>query len=448
MAPTLAMSITGSEASRLLGRAAPLAFLMASVGVAFVCYGFARLAAHFSHAGSVYAFAGNTLGPRAGFVTAWAYLLTYLVFPPVSIAGIALFTKAFLEGTGIASSVDWFPIALVAWAVIWVLAAQGIRPTTRSLLLFEGVSMLLILVLVGVIYARLGFHDAPGGQPFSWDFLRLPNGVSSSTVALAATVGFLSFAGFEAAGSAGEEATEPRRMIPRAIYAAVLLGAVFYVLCMVAQTLGFGTDAGGVNAFSSAPAPLGQLGRDYVGSAMADALNFGAAISALGAALGGVIVGARLVFAFSRDGLGVRRFADVSPRTGVPSLALAFMMAVYLVELLAFGLAGATVIHTFFYLATIGVLSLLLMYVSTNAGAFRLLVLQERRYWELLPIMLGAAFAAYTFYRNVYPVPAHPFNVFPYVVGGWIAVGIVITLLVPGFTRRIGAQLAERSTGP
>src|ERR1700761_4437812 len=67
MAPTLAMSVTGVAAAGELGRAAPLAFAVAALGVGLVAYGFVRLAGEFSHAGSVYAFVGNTLGPRAGF---------------------------------------------------------------------------------------------------------------------------------------------------------------------------------------------------------------------------------------------------------------------------------------------------------------------------------------------------------------------------------------------
>ena len=67
MAPTLAMSVTGVAAANALGRAAPLAFAFAALGVGLVAYGFVRLAGEFSHAGSVYAFVGNTLGPRPGF---------------------------------------------------------------------------------------------------------------------------------------------------------------------------------------------------------------------------------------------------------------------------------------------------------------------------------------------------------------------------------------------
>src|SRR5215472_14606215 len=72
MAPTLAMATTGVAAAALLGRAAPLAFAVAALGVGVVAYGFVRLAGEFSHAGSVYGFVGNTLGPRPGFLAGWA----------------------------------------------------------------------------------------------------------------------------------------------------------------------------------------------------------------------------------------------------------------------------------------------------------------------------------------------------------------------------------------
>ena len=323
MAPTLAMSVTGVAAAKALGRAAPLAFAVAALGVGLVAYGFVRLAGEFSHAGSVYAFVGNTLGPRPGFLAGWALLGTYLVFPPVSIMGVAIFGRAFLSTTGLASDADWYPIALAAWVVIWVLAARGVRPTTRSVLAFEVVSVCLILVLMGVIFWRLAAGTAPGGQTLSGDVFVLPPGVGVSTLALAAVAGFLAFAGFESAGSLGEESLVPTRMIPRAIITAVAFGAVFYVACIVAQTLGFGTSAAGVSAFQHSQAPLGELAERYVGTTLASLLDLGAVLSALGAGLGGVTVAARMMFAFGRDGLASRRLSGVSAATGVPQRALA-----------------------------------------------------------------------------------------------------------------------------
>ena len=40
---------------------------------------------------------------------------TYIVFPPVSVLGMAVFTQAFPRHTGIVTGADWLPIALVSW---------------------------------------------------------------------------------------------------------------------------------------------------------------------------------------------------------------------------------------------------------------------------------------------------------------------------------------------
>src|SRR3712207_8056067 len=56
-----------------------------------------------------------------------------------------------------------------------------------------------------VIVAKLVAGDAPRGQELTLDVFDVPDGTAISTVALAATFGFLSFAGFESAGSRSEE---------------------------------------------------------------------------------------------------------------------------------------------------------------------------------------------------------------------------------------------------
>ena len=444
MAPTLAMSITGGAAAQLLGRAATLAFVLAAVGVALVASGFIQLSGRFSHAGSVYAFVGLTLGPRAGFLAGWALLGTYLVFPPVSILGVAVFGQAFLRSSHIAAQVDWLPLAIAGWALIWLLAARGIRPTTRSLLALEGLSVLLIVALMVVIYARLGTGHGPAGQVVTADVVRLPPGVALSTVALAATAGFLAFAGFESAGSLGEESRRPTHSIPRAMIAAIGIGAALYIACIAAQSLAFGTDAAGVRAFAGSSAPLGDLAQSYVGAPLADALNLGALFSAIAAGLGGVTVAARMLFAFGRDGLAPRRLQELSGTAGVPRVALAVEMAVCLVLLVAFRLGGATALHAFFYLATVGVLNLLVMYILTNLGAVR--QAGGRIGAAILPAA-GALVAGYVLYRQVWPVPGHPYDILPYIVAGWLAAGLALTFARPALVGRAAAGLASHSGG-
>jgi amino acid transporter len=448
MAPTLAMSVTGVATAGQLGRAAPLAFVFAGLGVGLVAFGFVRLAAEFSHAGSVYAFVGRALSPRWGFVAGWALLGTYLVFPPVSIMGVTVFARAFLHSTGLADDPDWYPIALVAWAVIWFLASRGIRPTTRFLLVFEVVSVALIIVLMVAIVVRLatGTHPVSGTGGLSAQVFVLPPGIGVATLALAATSGFLAFAGFESAGSLGEEALAPRREIPRAIWTAVAFGAVFYVACMVTQSLGFGLDASGVDTFRSSQAPLADLADHFVGSALATLLDAGAVLSAVGAGLGGVTVAARMLFAFGRDGLTAGGFGRISARRRVPGRALTFEMVVGFVLLTSFRLAGTAPLDVFFYLATLGVLSLLVMYILTNVAAVRRL--ERRSVLEAILAVAGSGIAAYVLYRNVWPVPAAPFRYFPYGVLGWLLVGLLITVARPGFVAAVARGLARSADEP
>jgi amino acid transporter len=421
MAPTLAISIVGPEPARLVGRAAPLAFGLAAVLVFLVSAGFVRLSAEFASAGSVYAFVGRSVGARAGAFTGWVMLGTYLVFPWVSVAGITVFGLAFLDTVGL-PRVDWYVVALVGWLLVGCLAATGIRPAARALLAFEIVAVLLILVLMGLILAAIGGGTAPRGQAFTASVFVLPDGVPLGSLVLAATLGFLAFAGFESAGSLGEEARLPRRSIPRAMLLTIGLGAVFYVACVAVQVLGFGVDSAGVAAFAGSAAPLSELALSYVGPGMAAGLNLVALVSAVGAGLGCVVVAVRLLFAFARDGLLPAPMSRVSRRTGAPTVALEVELTVGLVLITAFRLAGAAPVRMFFVLATVGVLNLLIMYTITNVAAVRHLRRAGTRPLALVFPAAGALVAVAVLARNVWPPPE---PAIPLVVAGWLALGLL-----------------------
>ena len=45
----------------------------------------------------------------------------------------------------------------------------------------------------------------------------------------------------------------------------------------------------------------------------------------------------------------------------------------------------------------------------------------------------------------LWPVPPHPFDLFPYVVAAWLAVGVAAAFLVPGLAARVDGQLRART---
>jgi amino acid transporter len=446
MAPTAAMALNGVGIAGLIGRAVPLAFLFALIGVLFVSYGISQLTREVSHAGSVYALTGFTLGPRAGFVAGWSLLGTYLCFTVASSAEVGLFFSSFLASTGIADNADWIWIALVSAGLISLIAGGDIRVATRSLLTMEGFSVALIVILVVVIFVKLIAGSAPEGHSASLgDAFSLPSGTTLDAIATASVFGFLSFAGFEGAAALGEETAEPRRNIPRAVFLAPLTIGIFYFFVILAQTLGFGTDDNGVAAFAGSASPLGDLSKTYVGALLEDLINLGATVSAFASALGTATAGSRVLFALSRDSLRPSSpLARISPRSGAPVGALALVMLVGLGGLIGQRIAGTNAVNAFFYPGTIGVLALMVAYIATNLGAIRHLFLGavRRPMWQIVFPVLGIAFLCFTIYKNVKGTAA-PYSHFPWFVLAWLAVGALIVAAAPQVAKRIGERLTS-----
>src|SRR3954465_4796179 len=132
-----------------------------------------------------------------------------------------------------------------------------------------------------------------------------------------------------------------------------------------------------------------------------------------------------MLFALARDALLPTTLGRVSAGTGAPAAALAFVLLLDAAGLIAFAAADTQPMDVFFYLATIGVLSLLVMYVLTNVAAGVFLVRNRRRREALLPAA-GVVVALYVLYRNVWNHYASPFDVFPYVVAAWGLLGVAL----------------------
>jgi amino acid transporter len=444
MAPTAAMALNGVLPAGLVGRAVPLAFLFAAVAIALISYSFIRLTRYFNHAGSSYALAGATLGPRAGFFAGWALLATYSLFIAADIAEIGLFGTSFLHGAGIWHDPSWILVALIGAALAWFLAYGDVKVATRALLSFEGISVTLIVILVVIIFWKVIGGTAPNHQAFTLKPFVPASGTTVGAVAFASVFGLLSFGGFEGAAALGEETNNPRRNIPLAIAVAVGFCGVFYTIVMLAQSLGFGIDAAGIKAFSTSSAPLGDLSKQYVGSGMEDAINFGATLSAFASCLGCAAGASRILFALGRDGFLTRRLGDASRRTGSPANALAIVMGFGVILTIGLRANSTSAVNAFFYPGTAGVLAMLIAYFVMQFGAAKFLHLERREpRWRVIILVLATAAIVYTFYKQVWPKPAYPYDLFPLMIAGWAVLGAAITVAFPALTRRIGRGLAE-----
>ena len=452
MAPSMAANINPQGSSTYAGRAVPLTFLIAAVGVLLVSYSFVRLCQYFHHSGSVYAFVGATLGPRTGVVAGWGLLGTYTFYAVVTSAAAGIFGTAFLQEVGIwHNPPTWAPFVLLAVALLLalLLAIMPVRRGGHVLLTVEGTTVALILIVTAVVLVRLLAGNAPGGHTFTWSVFTVAPGTSSSGLFLGVVFGFLSFAGFEAAATLGEEARRPTRDIPRAIFGVAVFGGVYFVVVTAVEMMGFGANAAGVKAFTSSPSLLGDLGSTYVGHWVGDLITLGTTFSAFGCCLACVVGGARLLYALSRDTAGPRGLGQSHSRWGTPAWATLVVVVAtgVIVGIQAAVAASPAAFNSFLWSGTIGTLILLVVYVLASIGCIILVFVRHKLpvpTWQIIIPIAGLVVLGYTLYRNVIPYPTGDSAWFPVVAGVWLAVAVVAVIVAAGTARKLGAALAAR----
>lgn len=452
MAPSMAININPQGTATAVGRAVPLAFLMATVGVLLIAHTFVRLAQRYSHSGSVYAFVGLTLGPRAGSVAGWLNAGTYLFYGAVTSTAAGIFlTDIARKMLGPNAVPDWvaFPLAWLVLIAVWLLSVREIKRGTALLLAVEGVTIAVILVVATITLGKLITGHAPGGKRVDFSVFSVAPGTSVSTVFLGIVFGFLSFAGFEAAATLGEETREPRRNIPRAILGTALFGGAFFVVVTAIEMMAFGTDAQGVAAFTKSEALMGDLSEQYVAPWLSYVIVVGATFSAAACCLASVVGASRLMFALSRDGMGPAALAAVHPVRNTPHLAAtAGVLVVLAIQALGWAALRAAPFDVFTISATAGTLILLVAYALATVGAVRLLFLSGRGEvgtWEVVIPVLGLALLGYTLYRNVIPLPTGSALWGPGLAIGVLAVVVIVTVARPAAARRAGVKLLSQS---
>lgn len=449
MAPSMAININPQGTAGLVGRATPLAFFLAAIAVLLIAYVFVRLCQYYQHAGSVYAFAGATLGARAGAVAGLGLMATYVFYGLVTSSAAGIFGAAFLDDIGVWNDQPWWAGFLVGGIALGAALAAAILPTKRAtevLLSIEGVTVALIVIIAAVVLIKMIAGTAPGDAEVTLDVFKVPAGTNSSTLFLGIVFGLLSFAGFEAAATLGEEARNPRKDIPRAILGTAIFGGVYYTVITAIEMMAFGTDEEGVANFIASPALMGDLGSRYIGDWIGETVTLGAAISAFACCLACIVGSSRLLFALSRDfsprGALSRTAVNGSP--AVASMLIACVIAV--IGLLCATLFDAKPFDTFLWSGTIGTLMLIVAYVLATLGCIKLLFIDramEVRRAEIVIPLLALVLLVYTMYRNVWPYPEEgAAQWFPIVSFGWIALVTIVVIVFPGLARRLSAGLS------
>ncbi|MFC3503109.1 APC family permease [Micromonospora krabiensis] len=298
----------------------------------------ARLAARYPESGGTYVYGRERLGPFAGFVAGWGFV----VGKTASCAAMALTIGTYLW-PGQARLV-----AIVAVVAVTAVNLRGIGKTATATKLLVGL-VLAVLALVAVV----GLVGGP------LDLGRLGDpGDSGRGVLTAAGLLFFAFAGYARIATLGEEVREPERTIPRAVPLALgIVLAIYLALAVVALgVLGADRLAGSAAPLADVVTAAGLPGLAWV-------VRAGAAVAVTGVLLSLLAGVGRTLLAMARRRDLPGALAAVHPTHRVPHRAeLAVAAVVTVVVLLgdvrdAIGFSACTV---------------LVYYAITNAAALTL----------------------------------------------------------------------------
>ena len=450
MAPSMAANLNPQGTATAVGRATPLAFFLAALAVLLIAYVFVRLCQYYRHAGSVYVFAGATLGPHAGAIAGLGLIGTYTFYGLVTSSAAGIFGASFLDVINVWNDQPWWSGFLVGAAALALALFFAITPAKRAgsvLLSTEGITVLLIIVVAAVVAIRIALNRSPDHAHFTADVFKVPSGTSNSTLFLGIIFGLLSFAGFEAAATLGEEAENPRRDIPRAILGTAIFGGVYFTLVTAVEMTGFGTDPQGVQRFIASPALMGDLGSAYVGDWVGDVITLGAAMSAFACCLACVVGASRMVYAVARD-LSPDHALARTGRHGTPAAAASLIACVIAAIAVFCAVAcAAKPFDTFLWSGTIGTLILLVAYLLATAGCIKLVFLDRLLpvpQWQVVIPIAAVLVLGYTIYRNVWPYPSSgAARWLPVVAFGWLVIVTIVVVAVPSVPRRLGRGMSS-----
>ncbi len=430
------------------GVAAPLTIVAAGLAIMFLGNTLAQFSRAQPSTGGFITFVGKSFGPTSAVTTALIAGTGYII----AMASVVAISGGFLSITierYLKVNIPWgiLTVLLVAGAVYMMV--RGIAVSTKLAGLFFAFEM---IVLVGVSVAVLAKH---GGHLSMAPFK--PSNITGGLSGLAAgfPLAIYMFIGWENSAALAEETDNPRRNVPRAVFASIGIMIVSYVVFAYATVTGFGYN---VTTLGQSSIPFIDVADSVLGI-----LAFFAYLAGLTSTLGALIAGtnsqARLIFNAGREGLLSSFLGRVHPTRRTPMNAIFTFIGIALLLIggwaLGHVIGGSTgsmdAVNFFVESSTMGTILVLVVYLLSNLA----LPIYYRKYRPqefsggkhlVLPV-LGAMAIIVPLYYLAKPGQPAPYSWFP-----WAALAIIVVALAysvvlvrrdPSLADRVGSIVAD-----
>jgi len=290
-------------------------------------------------------FAGDLLGPWAGFVTAWSYWFSWVVVGVADIVAITAYVQVLAPGTPLFLPALFVPVLLL----LLNLPTVAMFGELEFWFAIVKVVAILALIATGAVMIITKFTSPDGAQASLaniWnDGGMFPHGMMGFVLGF--QIAIFAFGGIELVGTAAAETKDPEKSIPRAINSIPIRVMLFYVgsLTVIMAVNPWRTIDAGSSPF------IGMFTLAGLGMA-AIVVNLVVLTSAASSANSGVYSTSRMIYGLAGHGNAPRLFSKLSKRK-VPQNALLFSCIFMLFGLLVL-YAGGSVMGAFVAVTSLG----------------------------------------------------------------------------------------------
>ncbi len=306
------------------------AFMFAAIPAVLAAFAYIILASAMPRAGGSYIYASRGLNPYLGFAASFSQwfglsivigVVSYVVVPFLRDVAVALDWR--VVAGALENGIVRLTVSLIfLWTFVFV-NIRGIQLYERTLvpLMFMMFALGGIVIVVGFLFNHQDFISGLLEKEGRTFVEPQPTSFNLSTFLSAAALLFSSFIGFDSIAQAGGEARNPSRSLPLAIFIAVVVVGLFYMLFTAAVYHAIPWSFIAQEALIkdiTAPGMLTYL----LPSGWAIAIVAGAAISLINDLPAMLLSVSRLMFAWAEDGIFPKRVATVHKTLHTPHVAL------------------------------------------------------------------------------------------------------------------------------
>lgn len=341
------------------GAAAPGTFLVAGLVFLVFSVGYAAMSNHVVHAGAFFAYIGRGFGLPWGVASAFLSVLSYCLVQ----SAVYGYFGAIMQATLPDAPLPWWAWSLLAVALVQVLGLLHAEFGAKLL-------GLLLITEVGSMLLAAGAVFVQGGGPEGVDLAASfsPGAIAAGAPGIAFAFAFAGFIGFEATAIYGEESRNPRRTVPRATYASVLIITGLFAVVTLGMVSGIGAskvvdETARITSVGDVPLAdptqlLFHVADSYVGSWLPTLMRILLLTSMFACVLAFHNSATRYFFAMGRSELLPRVFGRPT-KTGIPANASFLQTAIATLIISTFAVLHLDpVVNLFYWFAIVAILAL------------------------------------------------------------------------------------------